>query len=259
MGKKKNQHREGAFLDTSFQLERVKFDEFEKNLDDLIGKYRVFSSFYSLYEFKTGIIISLIDYYFKVELYNDIPMAIAKWSDKWGRELKYQLILQVVLHRVNDSIPTKDIKKYLRCVEAAINYFLVIFNNKLTGLIGNFAGNEIVKFQIFSKDSFQVFWDLYHAKDILPMSEFWITNSQSLTNLIACNDLEIKYSEIHTKLKQIQQDPQNSVKYKRINKGVGDAIIAIDCPNKYLLVTTDASFDCLCPALGKNHKKYPKA
>lgn len=262
MGKKKkkqkNQYRDGAFLDTSFQLERIKFDEFEKNLDQLIGKYRVFSSYYSLYEFKTGVILSLIDYYFKVELSGDVSKELAKISDKWDRDIKYQLLLQVVLHRLNESIVTNDIKKYLRQVEAAIVYFLTVFNNKLSGLIGSFGGDEMVKLEITNRDSFQTFWDTYNDRDVLPMIEFWRTNRQPLTRLVAHTDLKTKYSEMHKRLEKIQEDPRNSEKLKRVNKGVGDAIIAIDCPKKHLLVTTDSSFDCLCPPLGKSHTKYSK-
>jgi hypothetical protein len=262
MGKKKKKqkklHNKSAFLDTSFQLERIKFQEFEKNLDKLIGQYKIFSSFYSLYEFKTGLIISLIDYYFKVELCGDISKALAKWSDRWGYDLKYQLLLHVVLYRINDSINTKDMKKYLRQVETAILYFLAVFSTRLTGLIGSFGGDEIIKFKITGRDDFQAFWDKYHSRDILPMLNFWRQNQIPLNNLIGCSDLKNKHTKIYARLQKIKQDPQNSERYKRINKGVGDAIIAIDCPKNHMLITTDSSFDCLCPPLGKKYSKYVK-
>lgn len=256
--KKKLNQKSVAVLDTSFQLERIKFEEFEKNIDQLIAKYRVYSSSFSLYEFKVGVILSLVDYYFKVELCNDISKAKAQWSDRWGRDPKYQLILDSVMYRLNDSIPTKDIKKYLRQVEVAIITFIEIFNNKLLGMMGSFPNDPIVTYVITGRDSFQNFWDLYHGREIFPMKSFWDSNSESLNSLVQSTDLKKKYKKLHGHLSKISIDTGNSEKYITVNKGVGDAIIAVDCSKKHLLVTTDSSFDYLCPPLNKNHQKLPK-
>ncbi len=257
--KKKTHDGKGiAILDTSFQLERVKFEDFEKNIDQLIAKYRVFSSSYSIYEFKVGVILSLIDYYFQIELNGDISKAKALWSDHWGRDPKYQLILEAVMYRLNDSIPTKDIKKYLRQVEVAIITFIEIFNNKLTGSLGSFLKDPISSFQITGRDSFKAFWELFHGREIFPMKSFWEEHKDELNLLTACASLQKKYKTMHGYLNKISNDSNNSEKLKTVNKGVGDAIIAIDYSSKHLLVTTDSSFDLLCPALSKNHQKFSK-
>lgn len=256
--KKIKKLRRGALLDTSIQFERIKFPSFNKSTSLLNGKYRIYSSYYSLYEFKTGIILSLIDYYFQIELRDNVSEALAIWSDKWGRNPKYLLILQSVMSRLNNSINTRDIKAYLRQVEVSIIQFSIEFHDRLSGLMGSFGNDEIVKFNITDRDSFQPFWDIYYNRDLLPMAEFWLVNSQALATLIAQTDLEVNYSKLYKRLKKIHENTLNSDKLKTVNRGVGDAIIAIDCPKQFLLVTTDSSFDILCPALGKSHKKYLK-
>ncbi|MDD4938133.1 MAG: hypothetical protein PHX34_03955 [Candidatus Shapirobacteria bacterium] len=256
--KKDNKVKKGnVVLDTSFQIERIKFPEdFERNLDNLLNDNKIYCSSYSLYEFKTSFIFSLIDFYFKVELHGP-SKAFAIWSDKWGYDPKYGLLFSSVMCRENKILSPGETKNYLDQVESSIIVCLEIFDNKITGICGSFSSDFITSFQINGREDFASFRDAYLSREIIPMLDFWSKKPNELLKLVESKEFEKKYPKLHGRLKKINEDVSNSEK-KRINHGVGDPIIAIDCPENSELITTDKSFDIICPVLGKEHQKYEK-
>jgi hypothetical protein len=255
--KKDKAKKENIVLDTSFQIERIKFPEdFERNLDNLLNNNKVYCSSYSLYEFKTSFIYSLIDFYFKVELHGP-SKAFAMWSDKWGYDSKYGLLFSSVMCRENKILNPGEIKNYLAQIESSIIVCLEIFDNKTAGVCGSFSSDTITSYQINGREDFAPFRDTYLSREIIPMIDFWVKKPNELSKLVESKEFEKKYPKLHKRLKKINEDVSNSEK-KSVNHGVGDPIIAIDCPKNSKLITTDKSFDIICPVLGKEHQKYEK-
>lgn len=262
MGKrkaKKKQNRKKYILDTSFQLERIKFPEIEKEIDKLTSLGDVCTSYFCLYEFRKGLISSLIDYYALVELTGNTSRALMKWSDKWGRSTKYLTIFQGVIHRIEDSISTKDIKKYLRLVEASILMINTIFETKVKLFVadGDFCKNDVVRHPLLSSEDYKSFKKACLESKIIPLDNFWSKNSSDLKSLIEDNELKKNYKKLHGRLVEIGKDIKNANKV-RINQGIGDAVISVEMPKKYSLVTMDKSFEFLCPPIGKDCIRYTK-
>lgn len=265
MGKKKNKKNNrlsnnSFLLDTSVQIESFKFPELNKYLNKKrVQGFGLVSSFFVLYEFKIGLIKSLIDFYTLLELTNDSATALAKWSDMRGRDPKYGLVLESMLHRNYDNIPTKDIKKYLMMIEAVIYNTVNNFDTFLDSLVGSFSNDEIVNFPIKTKDDFRAFVDKYNSRKVIPLEDFWKKNSTTLDTLVADTnfsqhkDLKKMYNNIcsiHADIKKVNNF--------FINNGIGDAIIATDCPAKKTILSLDHSFECLAPALGKKFETLDK-
>lgn len=256
--KKKHKALNKLLLDTSVQIERIKFPELDIELDKLAASNDIYSLNYCLYEYKTGFIKSLIDYYVLVKLYNDPAKANMKWSDKYSRDLKYFAILQGVLQRLNNSFTSMDVETYLRQLEVSILYISETFKMKLKDIVGSFPKNEIVRFSIFSAEDYNEFIKLVNDAKIIPMIDFWKSHRSELEAIVASIDLQKYYTKLHVKLNKILIDISMSDKH-RINHGIGDAVIAVDLPSLWTIGTLDGSFDYLCPPLHKQVLKFSKS
>ncbi len=247
-----------ALLDTSFQIERIKWEEeFSQHVNKLSSDHDIYSSYFVLYEFKISLIHSLIQFYYLVQLYDNPSDALMKLSDKIGREPKNQLIIQGLIQRVYDSISTRDIKSYLRKVEFLILDSQQMFSNRLKGLVGGFAGDEIVKYKIETSEDYEGFTELYKKRKSIPLDNFWLINAEKLKLLLQSTTLKKDYVDMFKKLEEVSGDVTKANNFST-NKKIGDAVIAVDCPADYTIVTIDNSFSHLCPPLGKKHLKYEK-
>lgn len=247
-----------ALLDTSFQIERLKYEnEYDACINELRKTYDIYSSYFVLYEFKVSLVRSVITFYDLVSLYSDPSKAIAKLSDTFGREPKNQVIIQSVLQRIYDSIDTKDTDSYLRKIEVIIVYIQQVFFHGLKGLKGDFSRDEIVRYKIETNDDYKGFVELYDKRKSIPLDVFWSKHVEELQLLLQSELLEKEYEKLYKYLKKISGDSKEANNY-RINHSVGDAVIAIDCPRRYAVVSLDTSFSYLCPALGKEYVRVSK-
>lgn len=257
MAKKKDAVRK-YLLDTSIQIERVKFSDFDKKISQLASSGSLYTSNFVYYEYKVGIILSFIEFYYVVKAYNDVSIALNKWSDRIGRDPKYQLINQGILAKVNKSINFSDVQDYLDKLEATILYLIHYFDRNIKGRCGNFAGDEIVKFDLYNSSSYQAFKELYESRKKMPLVAFWQQNHESLVKLVNCRLLEDKYKKFHSYLSQIKDDISKADSYWP-NKMTGDAVIAADSPRDYVIITLDNIFEHLATALNKEFSILKKS
>jgi hypothetical protein len=61
--------------------------------------------------------------------------------------------------------------------------------------------------------------------------------------------------KIHERLVKINNDIMECEK-QQINNGIGDAVIAVDCPKSYTLASFDHSFDVLCKKIDKKNVRF---
>src|SRR5688572_5820224 len=97
---------ERLHLETSIQIGKFVPDEKGNILRFLPKNSTLYSSNFVLYEFKTGFIRNMIQFYLRVKLTTP-ALALDWWSKKYGkRELKNIHILQALMAKIyNSSIP----------------------------------------------------------------------------------------------------------------------------------------------------------
>lgn len=216
------------------------------------------SSFFVLFEFKAGLILSLITYWNLVNISATVSLAINRWSENFGsREPKNFMLLQAILLEKFGNTPSNK-KRYLRQIEFAIlsmieNFFTDISNTP----IGDFRYDEIVRYEINSEVDFPGFVKLCEEKKgMADQRPFWKKYKKELDGLIADADFERNYKPMHDALSRIQSD----LKYAYMvntNKVVGDAVIAVDTRENTRILTTDKSFETIAPILAKKIERIP--
>lgn len=106
--KQKKKNKQKILFDTSVQIDKINPDSISSEVRKLSATHSFYTSYYVLYEFKVGIIKSLIDFYSYVNI--DGPaIAIAKWGKKFAiRELKNLDLLMVVLASFREPMYIND-------------------------------------------------------------------------------------------------------------------------------------------------------
>lgn len=247
-------------LDTSIQLEKIKNPEYSKNFKT--EDYDLYTLHFVEYEFRTGFIRSLIDFYFRVERSADPATAKAKLSNSFKiREVKNFAILESIIDRLSTRIALNRAKKedYLRMIEAAIFSSLQSFDLPLKQKIGSFAGDSIVRFPIFDRDDYFAFSDHHNSRKVIPLEDFWNKNKESLSTLAHSvepyqaknNTCKKDYTKLHALLSTVDGDVKESSK-EPINKKMGDSVIVTDSPSTFALGSTDCVFTVLGGLLDKS-------
>ncbi len=254
--KKKAQknERDKFLLETSIQIDKFNLGDTASKLNSLSSNSRFYTSHFVLYEFKTSIIRSLIQFYSLVKLYESPPEAIAAWSQRFSvRDLKYKIILESLMGRIFKSIDFSDKKLYLEQIESIIFFLLADFKNKIEASVGDFSRNEIVRFPIDTSSDFKAFTDLYRAKQTITLDVFWSENEEHLESLLGDKSGYNKsgtLKKLLSSLEEVRKDFKNSNK-RNINTVIRDAVIAVDCPNSLILASLDKSFEIISPKLNK--------
>jgi len=253
--KNKTQELEKIFLETSAQISRMSSNPKGDKVRRLTLTHRLYSSYFVLYEFKTSLLRSLIEFYYIVKI--DGPAkALAIWSDKFSiRDQKNIVLLQSFLLQVNDSISGSNTLDYLSKIEAIIFQLINNFDIDLVGMIGDFGSDEIVKAPILTSVDYDSFIKSYKDRPCIPMDGFWRNHKEQLQTLVNAKK-EMSASsglkKILSHLEKIDSDIQNANKH-HTNKAVGDSVIVVDIPKSMKLASFDHSFGVLCPLLGKEY------
>lgn len=244
-------------LDTSIQISRCNPSE-QKFVDQNLKNAKIYTSYFVRYEFLTGFIKSLIDYYFLVNITESPAIAMGIWSNEFGRATKFKTLLDAELASMAESVVFHPKEAYLRQIEAVIFTFYSIFETDVI-YVGDFGSDDIVKTNINSSNDYQSFLDKIKLRPFIPLNEFW---SKHLTDLGLIttsldNSRRKPIIRLNKMLKKIQEDclEANS---NNINRSIGDVVIAVDCPKNLILLTTDSRFELLCPAIDKMHLKLVK-
>ncbi len=247
-------------VDTSIQITRFRQPYLEKELTKLSQSNLIYTSYYVFYEFKAGIIKNLIDYYLIVKNSTDIASAFSYWSDRFRpRELKNKLILDSIMANLYEKMELKNKDIYLIQVESVIFHLLKNFLTNITGIIGDFSDNEILKFNIDKSEYYEDFQRAVKANSFIKLEPFLkskITEIQTLAN----NDTfknDKKLEKLYQCIKEISLDLSKANTHN-VSKSIGDAIITLDCPLSHTLVTTDHSFEVLCTCLSKPYMRISK-
>lgn len=250
--KKQKKTEEKLLIETSMQEERaVKPNSAPSTaLKEATKGRKSDSSYYVLYEYRTGLVLSLIEFFYHVKLHGRVEDAIAEWSDRFGRDPKRKVILESMMLRLFRAIPSEK-EVYLRRTEAVIDYLLTIFNVGIGNMVGGFRPDALVTFPIRGRESYKEFMTLYNKRTFIPLREFWERHASELGSMVAAeDDFREKDKKMHRYLAEIQEDVDRADLSSRC-KGIGDAVITVDCPKSHRIVTADEVFEVLCGSIGK--------
>lgn len=252
--KKEKDQRIKYLIETSAQIVRLTPNQKANEVNKFTSIGRAYTSFFVLYEFKTGLLKNIIEYYFLVKIAETPQEAMTIWSNKFAkRELKNKILLEAKMGQLFDSIEIKNKAGYLRQIKAVIFDLITNFDTGLIATVGDFGSDEIVKARLFTEADYQTFLDIYNSRKTIPMQKFWERHINELKAIVNETKLMSKSDSLKKILKylfQINESIANANKYN-INKGVGDAVIAIDMPSTMKLLSLDQSFGTLCPILNK--------
>ncbi|KND51710.1 MAG: hypothetical protein ABA06_00420 [Parcubacteria bacterium C7867-001] len=250
--------RQKVLIDTSIQIGKLKYKEIREKIREIAETEDPGTSFFVLFEFKVGVILSFIEYWNFVNISENVSKAMSRWSEKYSvRDVKYFVMLQAILAEKFENIST-DKKKHLRQVEFIIMFTIENFFADIRDIpVGDFRYDEIVRYEIKSRVDYPGFVKLcYEKNEMVDQRKFWTKYRAELDKLVADADLEKCHSSLHEALTRIQSD----IKYAHMvktNKSIGDAVITVDSRHDTRILTTDSSFEKLAPILGKTFEKIP--
>ena len=243
-------------LETSAQITRITPSVKKDQISNLASKGLFYSSYFVLYEFKTGLIKTILEYYFLAKSVENPFEAITIWSNKFAtREIKNHTLLQAKIGQLFGTIEARNREKHLRQIRAVVFDLISNFDTEIVSLVGEFGSDEIVKARLFTETDYSKFLETYNARKCIPMQKFWQKHSSELKNLTSNAKVMQKtdsLKKIHAYLVEIERDINKADSYN-INKGSGDAVIAVDAPSSMIITTLDHSFETLCPILTKKH------
>lgn len=256
--KKKSNHRK-FLLETSVQIEKFKSPGLKNELQKLSSSSSLFSSYFILYEFKVGLIKSLIDFYSLVNIEDSISDAFSIWSNKFAtRELKNVIVMMSLISRQFEDFELKDKVRCLNKIEATIFHLINNFETDITSLVGDFGSDEIVKFEILDKSDYPGFMEKYSERKCILLENFWEKHSEELKQLVSNRRIFNRNKTLrnmHKALEETFKDLKSSYKF-RVNKILGDPVIAVDTPSSMTITTLDLSFEALCFILSKNYLPF---
>jgi len=248
----KNQ-RGKLLLETSVQISRFHEESIDTQLRRLSSVNDLYSSYFVLYEFKTGLIKCLIDFYLLVDICDEPRVAISSWSNRFKiRELKNKIILESLMAKSFKSIQISDKKKYLAQIESIIFWLLSNFKNDVKAMVGSFASDDIAKFEILSNADYPIFVEKYKNRKSIPLNDFWEKHAQELDQLLSKKDDygNPSLKNIYDSLVEVKKD-FNKANQFFVNKRLGDAVIAVDSPDRFVIASLDSSFKILTKLIHK--------
>jgi len=244
--------RDRVLLDTSVQIRKTVDSSIRIQLQRISSHSNLFSSYLVLYEFKVGFIKVLIDFYLRVKICGNVSDAIASWSNSFKmREIKNKILLEALMLKFFNSIDASSVERYLAQIEAIIFNLLREFYVDLKGIVGSFSQDEIVQYDIRSREDYEEFLSKYNSRKCIPLSEFCKARLISIEKILNFQTKRSKSIEkICNHLESIKTNVKNADKYN-VNRAVGDAVIAIDCPSSFIIASLDSLFEFLCRSLDK--------
>ncbi|MCD4761096.1 hypothetical protein K8R42_04320 [bacterium] len=254
--KKKNKSPLGnLLLETSVFIKGASNNNFKKFIKDFTKGYSVCSSNFCLYEYKMGLIRVIIDFYVFIKTYTgDVPDAIDEWNNKcFGiRELKYKDKIQPIMARMYNSINYQNKEEYLNRLEIIIGSLVRLFMADIKNLVGDFGDNDVIKFNIDRKEDYKSFLAVCENNEYMKLGDFWEENHEDFLMYIK-NEAEFKGSALKRIYKSLKNIDKNK-KYADMHKtclALGDAVIAVDCPKSYKIITLDKAFNVLATLIDK--------
>lgn len=228
-------------LDTTCQYEKIKGEI--KWIDKLCSEGNsVRSLYYVLFEYKKGLILGWIQFYFMVEVEGAVK-AHFTWSNRYGRSAGNLNILDGMLYEQFEKSGFPMTKEdHLLAIETAIHRAMVIFDYKSDGEIGEFSTHPVVRHELFSAEDYRSFHSLLSSKSkdkFIPLSEFVTTHEETLRTINAGIKGDPKRKPLSDALEQVLGNSSNANKHNN-SLALSDVVISCDTPPSFTLISKDS-------------------
>ncbi len=267
MKKKRKPHeaspKDQYYLETSIQIKRLLGHPSQKQLiESILVNSKKFSSLFIFREFKEALIVPLINFYFILREEASLSDAINVFSNvsRSTRDLKEILLFLSELIKNKEAIDNKD--KALAIVYSYILQFYWLFEEIIDGYVANNSGFKTNKVDLeFTEDGFHKFTEDIRCVGQCGQEKFWIKQS-AILDMFLDKNVNGKYGT-HRDFKnhlsifsEIKADYKRSDMKTRCLK-LGDAVIALECPQYFTLLSFDSVFEIYCSILKKDYLIFP--
>mgnify|MGYP001578843415 CR=1 FL=1 len=264
MTKKKNKNKIKYSLDTSCHIEKIKGRVKWVHKLKVQEQSLLYSPYYVLYELKYGLINDWINYYYLLEI--DGPkQALNKWSDRYGhqpRKVQNVLILHGIVLEDLDNSQISDNRAYLMSVETSIYTAINIIEWNMEGFFGDFRGNEVVQYELSSRESFEEFSKIVANNKFVKFGDYIKNNQTSFEKLrdglqARETTLEDKHKKVIDILVEVIKDHKRGDMHHN-SKLLADSVITIETPDKWGLISKDKFHAVATAVLVKKFLDYSK-
>ncbi len=257
------QQKSKLFLDTSVIVHRAtRSKRFVESQVEEWNKSDIYTSYYVLYEFITGIIQTGIEYYLFVKLYDNVAEAKVAWSDNFKiRTLKNTDLVEAVMLTLDNSVLKNTKEDYLNGIEGTIIFLWTTLKTDFKGFVGQFGNHEIFDVDLSSSEDFLKLSAVLKRSKFIDLSDFWENHKEEL-KIINEHFEKIprglgSLKGFFENLKKIEADKKEAGK-QTVARFSGDALIAVEASKNMKILAFDNSFGHLCPALKKEFQILQK-
>lgn len=265
--KKTTKQKQAWFLETSVHINRL-FGHplLKKEIKATIGTQPCYTSFFVFYEFKRRVVSTLINLYYVIQEEESLADALSYYAQVSFRIREIKIVLSAVSLLLSQDDLKNDKQKSLATIEMLIIASLQNFHDSIKGFVENQVKCPLAKADIDIVDgSFEKFLEQIKCNKTnranCTVAQFWSKNRRLLRLLTQENLAELHqknkgFSDMLPLLHEVLTDCQIGQSIRNCSK-LSDAIIAIETPKKYTMLTFDKSFESLCPLIGKSVKRLP--
>lgn len=248
-----------SFLDTSIFIQMFKSDQ--KFFEGKIKQYadgRKFAAYFTAIELNRGFLQTLVSHYREIEETHDVPAAIIKLSNEFGRIPKYANILEAYMLRFSQGV-SNDYRIYNPALEGIIFDMNDRANCLVKRFVGHFQDHALAALNLYGSEDYEAFLEKCRSSSELDLIDFWTTNH---TQLYKIRDKILDKAPVLTKpqlqlLLFIEEalGGRITMKYPHLS----DLAIALECPKDHNMIAYDHSFDLFIPLQGKSGGFVPIA
>lgn len=256
------------YLETSAQIKRLfGHSAHKKIISELLKGKKIYSSFFVFREFKQTIILPLVDFYFVLSEEKNFHDAVSVYLDKtrsirdtkgFGQHVTAMLLENKTRNDLNND-KNKALIEIKKTILSLYFTFESIINNNFVANISSF-NNSKIKLGITDQD-FNNFKEQIVCNKHCGQEKFWSKQKDILQVLINQENIDKfksnkGYFKVVAILKEIYSDFSRADMITRCN-ALGDAIIAIECPKNFRLISLDKAFIAFCIILQKKYLIIP--
>ncbi len=246
------------FIETNIQFVRLLGSERDKKIiEELLKDSILYTSLHVYNEFRSLVIIPLIEYYFYLEHYPSVSEATVEFINTYSfrdRKIKalFQVISQKLLPMTNITRAQSTLLLYIPELERR---FFDVINYKIDHLKCHISDLKID----LTADGIRKFHNDFACERNFCIENLIKQRKTDLTLISSQSPLHIKCFK---KKKREEFEKLTKIYNKAAigknltipeTKRLGDTVIALECPLTCTLMTYDSIFDIILPPLSKNH------
>jgi hypothetical protein len=253
------------FLETSIHIKRLfGYELLKREIKNNIRALTCYTSFFVFYEFKRRVIKTLIDFYYVLQEEDTLADALKYYNQTSYKPRGTKIIVDALAVLLSDDDLRNSKSKALANIEMLIVFSLQNFRDSIKGFVQNKVQSQcpLSKASITNgRDDFEEFQRQIKCEAKCHIAQFWKKHRGTLEiftkeELIESHKSNKGFAKMLLSLRMVLEDHEKGQTITNCLE-LADAIIAIEMPKDYTMLTFDRSFESLCPLMGKAVEKLP--